>query len=82
MCGKSSHFHLESIRKKEYGASLHEAVAICNGNHMQSEEMNSDHMSTLSHHAKIHKTIREHDGSHEIIMSRITTREREKILIS
>lgn len=49
---------------------------------MQSEEMNSDHMSTLSHHAKIHKTIREHDGSHEVIMIRITTREREKILIS
>lgn len=49
---------------------------------MQSEEMNSDHMSTLSHHVKIHKTIREHDGSHEVRMIWIRTREREKIQIS
>ena len=67
---------LSRLEKKEYVASLHEAVAICNGNHMQSEEMNSDHMSTLLHHVKIHKAIREH-GSHEVIMIRITTGEHE-----
>lgn len=49
MCEKSFQAHSAGIRQKKYGASLHDAAAKCNENHMQSEEMNSDHNPFPSH---------------------------------